>query len=118
MVIAQPVGIMNNPFSQCAQNNPISKFLCKAFGGTPNSEGGGGSGSSGSSGGNSLFDLFENPISLEGGLRHLLLRFAEVLVGGLLVVVGLNALIKAQTNVNVVGTTTKLAKNTVKAAVK
>lgn len=76
-----------------------------------------GSGSSGSSGG-SIWDFFTNPVELEGGIRHLFLRTAEVLIGGLLVIVGLNALIKAQTNVNVVGTTTKLAKNTVKAAVK
>lgn len=70
------------------------------------------------SGGNSILDLLSNPLSLEGGIRHAFIRVSEVIIGGLLVIVGLNALIKAQTNVNVVGSTTKVAKSAVKAAVK
>lgn len=65
--------------------------------------------SSGSSqqGSVSLWSLITNPVQFVGGIRHVFLRIAEVMVGGLLVVIGLNALVKAQTNVNVVGTAKK-----------
>lgn len=66
------------------------------------------------SGGTSIFDLFTNPIKFVGGIRHVFLRIAEVVIGGILVVVGFNALVKAQTGVNVTGSTTKLVKKAVK----
>ena len=100
---------------------PITSWRvkCQQSLGTGGSSGSGGSGSSGgSSGGTSLWDLITNPVALEGGIRHLFIRTSEVLIGGILVIVGLNALIKAQTNVNVVGSTTSVAKKAVKAAVK
>lgn len=99
---------------------PITSWRvkCQQSLGTGGQSGGSGSSGGSSSGGSSLWDLITNPIALEGGIRHLFIRTSEVLIGGILVIVGLNALIKAQTNVNVVGSTTKVAKNAVKAAVK
>lgn len=61
----------------------------------------------------SLWDLLTNPVKFVGGIRHVFLRIAEVMVGGLLVVIGLNALVKAQTNVNVIGTAKKTVRKIV-----
>jgi hypothetical protein len=110
---AVQAGIMNNPLSQCAQSNPISQWLCKAFGGTPNSQGGGGS--SGSTG-ISLYDWLTKPINLVGGIRHVFLRMAEVLVGGVLVIIGLNALVKSEPGKAVSGATKTVTKTARKLA--
>lgn len=75
------------------------------------------SGSGGTSGsGTSLLDLFTNPVQFLGGIRHFMDRIAEFVIGGLLVIIGVNALIKAQTSVDVVGSATKVAKKTAKAS--
>lgn len=59
---------------------------------------GGSSGSSGSSGsgatGNSLLSFIVDPLSIAGGFRHLVLRTAEGIIGGILILVGVNALVK------------------------
>lgn len=75
----------------------------------------GGSGSTVSTG-ISLYDLLTKPQVLAGGIRHAYVRLMEVIVGGLLVVIGLNAFVKAQFNVNVAGTATKVAKTAKKVA--
>lgn len=80
--------------------------------------GSGSGGSSGTSGGSgtSLLDLFTNPVQFLGGIRHFMDRIAEFVIGGLLVIVGVNALIKAQTNVNIGGAAKSAVKKTAKAS--
>lgn len=62
------------------------------------------------SSGISLYDFLTNPQVLVGGIRHAYVRLMEVIIGGLLVVIGLNAFVKAQLNVNVAGAAKKAVK--------
>jgi len=96
----------------CAGMDPISKKICEAEKNlVPGGSSLGGSGSSGSgSSGVSLWSLITNPTEIIGGIRHVFTRIAEVLIGGLLVIIGLNSLIKSETGVSVSSTATKAVK--------
>lgn len=93
----------------CAGMDPISKWFCeKERSGLNTTSGGNLGGILGyGSNGSGLFNF-------SGGWRHLMLRISEGIVGGLLVIVGLNALVKAGTQSYPVQQT----KSTVSGAVK
>lgn len=61
----------------------------------------------------SIWDFLTQKQTLQGGVRHVFVRVAEVIIGGVLIIVGINTLIKAQTGTDVVGKVGKTVKGIV-----
>lgn len=125
MVMVANASTPDNASIQSAKADPCSalwgslktdcekSWLGQAFGDNP----GGTTGTTTGNSSTSIWDLFTNPVTFFGGIRHVFTRIFEVITGSVLILIGINALVKSQTGVNVGGTATKAAKKIGKAAV-